>query len=218
MSAARARDRLGRPPRPAEGGAARPADRRRSREHLRRRSALVRATPSAATRARALDDESRCACTGHPEGAPSRHRAPGSIASRLPDPTARAAACRTSSASTAAAALRATAAERRSRRRASAVAERSTARVASGTTSKPYRRRATVDWPWPARTRPKRSCFVRSGSARPIACSISTRSIAAGSARSPRVCARRSHASAGGSSRCRTSSSCSTRAAASWTP
>ena len=56
-------------------------------------------------------------------------------------------------------------------------------------------------------TRPRPSCFARSGSARPTASSTSTRSTAAGSAPSRRASARRSRASAPGSSRSRTSSS-----------
>ena len=73
-----------------------------------------------------------------------------------------------------------------------------------------------LDWAaWGGRTRPRRSSCARFGSARPTACSTCTRWIAAASARSPRECARRSRASARGSSRSRTWSFCCTRARAS---
>jgi len=80
--------------------------------------------------------------------------------------------------------------------------------------SRGRRRRARLlDWPqWRgAPTRPRRSCFGRCGSRKRTASSISTPPTGDGSGRSRRGSARRSHASAHGSSRSRTSSSCSIR-------
>ena len=72
----------------------------------------------------------------------------------------------------------------------------------------------TLD-PWPCRRSPRRSSSGRSRSARPTACSTSTRTRAAASGPSQRASGGRRAGSAAGSSRSRTSSCRSTAAAAS---
>ena len=122
----------GGPPCAAEGGAARPADARRAREHLRRRGALVREAPSAASGGLARARPSCAGCTARSgrrssSGSPARARRSPTTASRTAPPGR----CRRSSGPTAAPTSRATAAARRSRRRASAAAAPGSARRVS---------------------------------------------------------------------------------------
>ena len=131
-----ARRRARGPARAAEGGAARPAHGRGPREHLRRRGALARADPPAATGARARRPTRSARSTARfarrsAWASPARARRCATTRS----PTAGAGRCSTSSGSTAARASRATAAARRSRRRAPAAAGRGTAPPASGATA-----------------------------------------------------------------------------------
>ena len=185
-----------------EGGDARPAHRRRRREHLRGRGALARADPSADARGRARRRRGEGAAPRGADSAQGRGRPAGLDASRLP-PSRRwqRQRCSTSSRSTAAAASRASAAGRRSTRSASPGAARGTARAASAAGPEPR-----LEGNGRRTQRPRRSCCGRSASPRPTGSSTSTRLTAAGSARSRRACGRRSRGSALGSSRCRTSS------------
>ena len=115
-----------------EGGPPRPARRRRDREHLRGRGALVRADPSARAGRQLERRAGGRAAPGGAQGAAARHPPPGRHPARLPrrrrEPRD---ACRTSSASTAARASRASAAGRRSPRRGSRAAARGSALRAS---------------------------------------------------------------------------------------
>ena len=127
----RATSRSGSPaPRADQGGAPRPAHRRRRREHLRGRGALARAHPPAARGRQPRRRRGAALHRGCPPRARARDRATGLDAARLPPAGRRAGAgCSTSSRSTAERASRASAAGRRSRRSASPAAAPGTARV-----------------------------------------------------------------------------------------
>ena len=73
----------GRSPRAAQGGAPRPADARRAREHLRRRGALVRAPEPAPARALARPRRAPPPAPGDQKGARARDRPAGVDAHRL---------------------------------------------------------------------------------------------------------------------------------------
>ena len=207
----RARARAGArgPPGAAEGGAPRPEDARRGREHLRRRGALAGAAPPAPAGgqpragrgARAPPRDPRaCSSAGIArQGSTLRDYAlpdgaRGGDAARVRGLRSRGRAVRP---------LRDADREDPDRRPGNVVLPRLSAAAARG-------RRPPTGLDWGAcagaPTSPRRSSSARCATRRPTGSSTSTRASAGGSARSPRACARRPRASARGSSRSRTSS------------
>ena len=115
----------------AQVGAARPANGRRPREHLRRRGALAEPAASAARRGQPGQTTSSAASTGRCGASSARgSSARGRRSATTPCPTAPTARCRTSSAPTDVGESRATAVGGRSRGSSSAGARRRSARTA----------------------------------------------------------------------------------------
>ena len=150
-----------------QGGDPRPADRRRRREHLRRRGALARPDPSARAGGVARARRGQGAPSRHPpalqQGSAARDRRSATTRCR----TAGAGRCRTSSRSTGAAASRATAAGRRSRR--SEAAGRGTwycpscQRLPRGAVRGAESAISPLDWPgWPGVTSKTDAVVLRS--------------------------------------------------------